>query len=129
MSKANTSPAASRSSGCSEQTADRIRAYLASVHVPDDLGSATADYAWEQGRKLIERMAQSAKDLMAPSVRLSIEECADMLQFVQFVQPIKPCEFWKDPKDAPSQVVGYDFVLMTIEASLRESSLRRRCRR
>lgn len=105
--------------GYSENTDARLRAYLASVQpVPDVEWSDNRPY--HRGRSLIERLALSAKGDDPPTLMLSASDCADVACFISRSFPIDPETWWNDPKDAPSQVVGFMFVLDAIENSLRE---------
>jgi hypothetical protein len=99
-----------------DSTANRLRAYLASMR---PLGDSNADDdAYQRGRSLIERMAISSCEDHAPSIRLTAGQCADVLHFIRTSEPIEPRTWWQDPKNAPSHVVGFMFVLWTMQDSL-----------
>jgi hypothetical protein len=104
--------------GYSEQTADRLRAYVASVGPMDGIEDVIDDERYQNGLALIERMAASTRGTDSPRT-LSILQCADLVFFLHTTLPIDPANWWKDPKDAPSHLVGYTFVLNVIEDSLR----------
>jgi hypothetical protein len=97
-----------------EYTERRIRAYLASVVPLNEL-----DNGAERGRALIEQIALSAQGDNHPPIRLSVDRCADVLDFVASVQPMEPRTWWEDPKGAPSPMVGFYLVLGTLVNSLR----------
>lgn len=104
--------------GYSDDTAPRIRAYLASMR-PLLGGGAADSEEYHRGRSLIERLALSARGEDAPILALSRSQCADVLHFIWRSEPIEPAGWWEDPEDAPSHVVGFDFVLQALESSLR----------
>jgi hypothetical protein len=99
-----------------DQTGRRILAYLASV-MPRDGGAVLPDY--HKGRSVIEHMALSARGDGDPTLKLSATDCANVLYFVQCSAPIEPRTWWDDPKDSPSQVVGFCTVLGVLNDNLR----------
>jgi hypothetical protein len=106
----------------SEDTADRIRAYLASVRPLR--GVEFEDTPYQRGRSLIEQLALSADGTEQPTLRLSTLECADVVFFVAKSEPIQDRNWWLEPTDAPSHLVGLKFVLGAVEASLRDKGKR-----
>jgi hypothetical protein len=109
--------------GYSDDTAPRIRAYLARVERWDaDVVGDSATY--RRGRALIERMAANAKGERWPTLQLSVEQCADVLHFIDYSQPISPADWWTESDDAPSHLVGLHIILQTIEGSLRGAGRR-----
>jgi hypothetical protein len=111
-------PAQLEEDGCHpmDHTGRRILAYLASVQAVDG-GAVFPNYG--RGRCVMEHMALSAKGSDMPTLRLSAEDCADVLYFVQCSTPIEPRTWWDDPKGAPSQVVGFSIIMGVLEESLR----------
>ena len=105
--------------GASDQTADRIRAFLMSVRPLQGVADIEGGEKYQRGRALIERMALSAKEEEDPTIVLSPQHCADVLSFLRNIEPLAPRTWWEDPADAPSHVVGFVFVLRTLECSLR----------
>jgi hypothetical protein len=105
--------------GMSDKTADRIRAFLMSVRPLRGVADVDGGDKYQRGRVLIERMAMSAKDEDHPSIALSPTHCADVLLFLSSIEPFEPATWWSDPKDSPSHVIGFVFVLRTLERSLR----------
>ena len=105
--------------GASDQTADRIRAFLMSVRPLQGVADIEGGGRYQRGRALIERMALSAKEEEDPTIVLSPLHCADVLKFLSSVEPLEPQTWWQDPDDAPSHLVGFEFVLRTLERSLR----------
>jgi hypothetical protein len=99
-----------------DHTGRRILAYLASVE-PLDAVANQPEYL--RGRSLIEHLALSARGDGEPTLKLSAEDCADVLRFVHCSTPIEPRTWWFDPKGAPSQIVGYDMVMGCVEMNLR----------
>ena len=106
-------------SGASDQTADRIRAFLMSVR-PLRGASHVADLdEYQRGRVTIERMANASHDTDEPDFVVTHSEAADVLKFLTWTEPFEPSNWWTDPEDAPSHVCGLGFVLRTLERSLR----------
>jgi hypothetical protein len=97
-------------------TAYRILAFLASVQRLSGGGSSDADF--ERGRSIIERMAISAEGQDDPEIQLALDHCADVLQFLSFIEPLEPESWWQDPAEGPSHLVGFQFVLRTLRANL-----------
>lgn len=102
----------------SEDTADRIRAYLASMR-PLRGADLSDEEGFQRGRGVIERLALSAWGTDAPAMVLSVRQCADVVRFLRGVEPIDPVDWWQDPDDRPSHVVGFAFILEAIEECLR----------
>lgn len=97
-----------------DSTANRLRAFSASMQ-------PIVDDAIEQripGMLLIERLAYSAQGDNLPTLRLSIEECAELVTFIRASEPVAPRNWWKDPSDTPSQVCGFYNLLMILERNL-----------
>lgn len=108
--------------GYSDASADRLRAYLASMRprVGVAILSDDIDKDLEHGRALVESLAQSARDTEPPALALSARDCADVLAFMASVDPIEPRTWWRDPENAPSHVCGFLILLDALERSLRE---------
>jgi hypothetical protein len=100
----------------SYHTAERLRAYAASLK-PIDSVSGVEGY--RNGNLLIERLAASAEGEDQPKMKLTPEQAADVLCFITFSTPISPRDWWKDPSDGPSHVVGFVFALEAVEECLR----------
>lgn len=105
--------------GYSERTGDRIRAFLASMR-PLDGSGAGDDKEYHRGRSLIERLALSATEEDDPTLRLGAAQCADVLNYLGRSEPIEERDWWKDPRNAPNHVIGYEMVLRALERSLRD---------
>jgi hypothetical protein len=83
------------------------------------VADVTESEEYQRGRSTIERLALSAVGEGSPSLRLTAAECADVLHFMHFSEPVKPKTWWEDPIDEPSHVVGYYMLLYTLDRSLR----------
>lgn len=101
-----------------DRTDGRIRAYLASMRPLRGSSGENSD-EYRRGRSLIERMAVGVEGCDRPELRLTPAECADVLYFFALSEPIEPREWWHDPEDAPSPVVGHQLVVGVLEDSLR----------
>jgi hypothetical protein len=75
--------------------------------------------AYQNGRGLIERLAACSLGTDYPHVTLMLNQCADVLSFLANSEPLEPRGWWKEPKDGPSHLVGLQFVLETLEESVR----------
>jgi hypothetical protein len=95
----------------------RILAFLASVR-PIRGSADSADEDYYRGRSIIERMAISSEDTDSPTIKLTAEHCASVLQFLANVEPFEPKTWWQDSDEGPSHLVGYVFVLQTLRANL-----------
>ena len=100
--------------GYSEATAGRIRAFLASMRHLRGCNVADDDH-YQDGRSVIERLALSADEENRPTLGLSSAECADALNFLGRSEPREPRDWWKDPENAPSHVVGFYLTLGSLE--------------
>ena len=111
--------------GASDKTADRIRAFLMSVRPLRD-ASPVADQqdAYQLGRVTIERMANASLGTDDPDIVVTLSEAADVLSFLSWIEPFEPRNWWTDPENAPSHVCGLEFVLRTLERSLRSGEAR-----
>jgi hypothetical protein len=106
--------------GYTDDTAPRIRAYLASMRpLRGSEGDIHYEDSYQRGRSLIERLALSAHDTDSPTLRLSAEQCADVLHFIANSEPLEPATWWRDPKEAPSHVVGFMIIVNALKDSLR----------
>jgi hypothetical protein len=101
-----------------DDTAPRLLAYLASMRALRG-ADMSEDEAYIRGRALIEAMAMSASGDEPPRVRMSAEQCADILHFIYHSEPRKPGGWWKDPAEGPSHVVGFVYVIDAVERNLR----------
>jgi hypothetical protein len=108
--------------GYSDDTDARIRAFLASMQCLFDEDEVYEGF--HRGRSVIERIARSATGADDPKIRLSLNNCRDVLHFLAQVQPREPIGWWKDPEDAPSHVVGLQLVLFALKASLEAAHVR-----
>lgn len=108
----------------SDNTADRIRAYLASARPMRGVADLAGDDRYQRGRSVIERMALSAPGTEMPTLKLTAAQCADVLYFVARVEPVEPRAWWEDPDDAPSHLCGLMFVLDTVADALRGKVVR-----
>jgi hypothetical protein len=52
-------------------------------------------------------------------LRLTPAQCADVVHFVRYSEPLESSNWWEDPEHAPSHWVGFVFVLKAVEESLR----------
>lgn len=106
--------------GYTDRTADRLRAYLASVRPLRGVAGIAESDEYQRGRALIESMALAAGRADEwPSLRLSVAQCADVLHFVYESEPVNARAWWSDPTEAPSHVCGYLMALGCVEGSLR----------
>ena len=111
--------------GASDKTADRIRAFLMSVRpLRDALPAADQQDAYQLGRVTIERMANASQGTDDPDIVVTLSEAADVLSFLSWIEPFEPSNWWADPENAPSHVCGLEFVLRTLERSLRSREAR-----
>jgi hypothetical protein len=108
-----------------DDTSARIEAFLASVRFVAGLPlmGERAD-AIARGRRVIEKMAASATGTDLPAPDLTLAECADVLAFLDAVEPVEPATWWRDPKIGASYYVGRHFVLNTVEDSMRAGGAR-----
>ncbi|HXR91087.1 MAG TPA: hypothetical protein VN750_12510 [Steroidobacteraceae bacterium] len=105
-----------------DRTDNRIRAYLASVQSLSGIASQEIDV----GRELIERMAFTAKGDQYPELRLTPNECADVLHYLADRKPVEPGAWWNDPpKGSPSHVCGFYLILEILARSLRTANQQR----
>lgn len=102
----------------SEATSDRIRAFLASMRPLRGCDAASRE-EYQLGRALIERLALSARDDDYPTLRLTAEQCADVLNFLSRSEPIEEEGWWQDDQDGPSHLCGFYEVIIALETSLR----------
>lgn len=105
----------------SDDTAPRIRAYLLSVRPRNCLLEVSSLPSYQRGHSVIERIAATATGIGMPTVNLSARDCADVLSFINVSEPVAPRTWWYDPKESPSHLVGFCFVLQTLEAALRKA--------
>lgn len=102
-----------------EYTRERIYAYLLAVRPFAGLSQENLPDGHERGRKVIQAIADSSFEDRRPTKRLTIEQCADVIEFIQHSEPRDPVAFHKDPRNAPSAQVGLLLVFNAVEASLR----------
>jgi hypothetical protein len=112
---------AKTSAAPSWNTADRIRAYLASMR-PLEAGEWREDIeaGIQRGHSLIERLALSAKGEDQPTMKLSPAQCADVLTYMSCVEPIDGASWWDSDLDIVSHICGYNAILDAMSDSLRE---------
>jgi hypothetical protein len=101
-------------------TTHRIIAFLASVQPISGAGQGR-DAGFHRGRSIIERMAMSADGAGIPDITLAPDHCADVLEFLANIEPLEPESWWQDPSEGPSHLVGFQFVLQVLSASLQPS--------
>lgn len=116
-----------RTTSPSEHTADRIRAYVASLQPRD---GSSKDQAYHRGRAIIEQLALSCptgpEDTYEdPQLTLTPAQIADVVNFIHGAEPIDSRAWWDDPKHTPNHICGFMFVLHAIEDSLRQMPVRR----
>jgi hypothetical protein len=104
-----------------DETSRRLLAYLASMRPLRGVADVYGDDPYQRGRALIEQMAMMVTGTDYPPATLSPSDCADVLRFVHFSEPIDPRRWWDDPKHGPSHVVGFNIVLVVLEQSLRKA--------
>lgn len=107
-----------------EDTASRLRAYLASMRPMRGIADVYDQDEYQRGRSLIEHVALSARGDEHPSLKLSSSECADVLHFMHFSEPVRPNRWWDDPPNGPSHLVGFYLLLQTLDRSLRSKHTR-----
>lgn len=104
----------------SDRTADRLRAYLASMRPLRGSDRLDEDDDYQAGRALVERMALSPgdDDTDQPALRLSADECVQVLQFMACTEPVDREAWWTDPKESPSHLAGFYMVLRCLQDSI-----------
>jgi hypothetical protein len=112
-------PTAVASAGYSDDTAPRLRAYLANVRPLRGIADLYGNERYQSGRSLIERMALSADGEGVPTLRLTTAQCADVLHFMHFSEPVNLSYWFQEPEDAPSHLAGQAFVLEAWEVAMR----------
>lgn len=108
----------------SDDSGPRIRAYLASMRPMRGVADIYSLETYQRGRSLIEAMALTATGEDMPAIRLSAADCADILAFVSYSEPVEPGSWWKDPKGSPSHLVGYYLIVQAVQAALRRRRVR-----
>jgi hypothetical protein len=102
-----------------DHTDRRLRAFLASMRPLPGCADIEDGDEYQRGRSAIERLANNAQGDDYPTLRLSIREVADVLNYLGSSSPIDERDWWKDPDDAPSHSAGYKMLMDALEASLR----------
>ena len=103
-----------------DRTRERIRAFIYSLRPLRGSDLAASD-EYQDGRVLLERLADSAgESAHNPTLRFSIEQCAQVCDYLRTIEPFEPANWWVDPEDAPSRTCGFQFVVGAIAASLRQ---------
>lgn len=106
----------------SDLTADRIRAYLASLRSLRGVSwRKDIEQMRQRGAASIERLASSAEGTDEPALMLSSSEGADILRFVSTCEPIEPRTWWAQPLSETSRACGFFFVLEAVERCLRRT--------
>jgi len=103
----------------SDATADRIRAYLDSVE-PRDCAADSKEY--RRSLSLVERLAASAEGERRPTLRLSTDQCADVLRFIAMSDPTSFADRFND-NGKTSYLVGLNMVMYAVEDSVRGQEL------
>jgi hypothetical protein len=105
-----------------EDTGACLLAYLASVEsIFKSVEDEEPDGPYERGRALIQRLALSANAKGDPTLSVTVNECADILHFIGSSTPIAARgNWWDDPDERPSHVVGFLIALDVVERKLRE---------
>jgi hypothetical protein len=105
-------------SAYTEETTTEIRAYLARVCPLRDCAELDDGEEYRRGRSLIERLAISAEGKVAPTVRLSPSQCADVIFVGRNSEPADPRSWFTEPDDEPSHLLGLCVILGATERSL-----------
>ena len=102
-----------------EETGATIRSFLASVrplrgccHCDDD--------QFHRGRALVELLALSAEDHLAPP--LSSADYANILRFIHGIEPIEPKYFFVDRDGVRTPQCGLNTLLEIVEQHLRRAA-------
>jgi hypothetical protein len=70
-------------------------------------------------------MAISTVGTKPPTLKLSPAQCADVLYFMHYLEPVDDKRWFREPDDEPSHLVGQMLVLQALEAALRQLAVRR----
>jgi hypothetical protein len=101
----------------------QIRGYLASMRPIRGVVGLDDGDEYQRGRRLIEKLALSARGHRRPTLKLTADECADVLHFISDVEPVDREKWWKDPNH-DGHTAGFVLVLDAVRDSLRESAER-----
>src|SRR5262249_35580266 len=101
------------------------RAFIYSLRPLGGVADLAESEHYQCGRALLERLADSAEGENDPTWRLNPEQVAQVCDYLRSVEPFAPERWWDDPKDAPSHVTGFPFVLSALADSLRVTAVRR----
>ena len=103
-----------------ENTGARILAFLHSVRPLRGCAGIAESDTYLQGRNAIEKLAWASQGSMAqPATLLSQGQCADVCRFLADSEPFDWARWGTEPPAEPSPLVGLQFVLETLERSLR----------
>ncbi len=105
--------------GYSDETGPRIIAFLHAVRPNRGVAGIGDTDEYQRGRNTIERLAWSARGCETPPLLLNHEQCADVCHFLARSEPLAPAVWYDEPADAPSHLVGLQFILEALEDSLR----------
>lgn len=102
-----------------DHTRERIRAFVHSMRPLRGVADLWVQDVYQQGRALIERLADSAQGEKEPTLRLTVEECAAVLDYFSTVEPFEPGTWWDNPEGEPSRHCGLVAVMDAMRDSLR----------
>ena len=103
-----------------ESDASRVAAFIARIELTRDIRPYDVQDRCERGRRNLEQLVLARAE--GWPLKLSPEQCADILTFMDHCEPIDPETWWAD-KDEVSHVCGYHMVLGAMAESLRKSPL------
>ncbi|MEX1993628.1 MAG: hypothetical protein WD929_03110 [Steroidobacteraceae bacterium] len=99
-----------------DATAARITAFLGAVR---PLRGCEMLEPYYRGGRVIAELAASSAGSDRPAMSLTLDQVADVLNFLHHSEPWNPGEFEIEPRNKPSQVVGRMFVLEALEEAVR----------
>jgi hypothetical protein len=106
-----------------ESASVRIMAFLQATQILRGLDN---DEIYDRGYRLVQRMAMdSALEDASPPTKLTLEECADVLNFLHSTELIKPAQFFAS-RTMPSPHCGYILIMICLENNLRNAARRRK---
>jgi hypothetical protein len=102
-------------------TVGAMFAYVASMRPLRGVADVEGRVEYQRGRSLIQRLGISATGDGMPTLALSPRDCADILYFMHYSEPVESERWWEDPAQGPSHVLGMNIALQVIEKSLRQA--------